>query len=309
MIHAIAGAHQVAKLQGAPIGLDIAPGTDDEGFPLREGQLTARIIDGDEVLVIDLPITAGLDGAGDPLELYTAAFTAPATLPVAIEWWQQFTVLPAPAERVLYELVTGDPAPPGDGVLCTLADVRGRRQTRGEDVAQDAEVLRVIAGVSAAITTELEREFTPTDDATRVFELRAGEDRIVLTPYEIRTVTQIRINPDADDPKILAASDYKLSPDPAEHGTYHRIRLRTAVTPEAGWRHVDLEVTGDWGMETIPADVREAAIIAVVHNMRTTVGQYSIADGAGGETRYERTEIPQAARDLLKPFRRQARYV
>lgn len=195
--------------------------------------------------------------------------------------------------------------------LCTLADVRGRRQTAAGETEQDPEVARIITGVSAAIADDYKREFIAVSDATRIFELSAGVcDRLILVPHEIRTVSQIRINPDGDEPIVLEASDYQLAPNPAEHGTYHRVRLRPGVfTVEAdAWNRTLVEITGDWGFAEIPENVREAAIVSVVHNMRTSVGQYSVADGQGGETRFERAEIPQAARDLLKPFDRQDRY-
>lgn len=190
--------------------------------------------------------------------------------------------------------------------LCTLAHVRERRQTATADVGQDTLVGRVIAGVSAAIAREYKREFTPTTAAARMFELRAGATRVTLSPYEIRTVTLVRVNPDQATPADLAAADYRLSPRPAEDGTYHVLEMRASALPtdDTGFDNLLVQVTGDWGMAAIPDDVREAAIISTVHNMRTSVGQYSIADGAGGETRYERAEIPQAAHDLLTPYRR-----
>ncbi len=207
---------------------------------------------------------------------------------------------------------TGDPVPYPAGAatdLCTLAEVRERRGTKPNDVAQDAAVTRVIASVSAAISEEYEREFTATTGAVRTFEHDAQEGMLLsLTPYELRTVTQLRLHPDEPAPTTLAATDYRLHPRPSKHGTFSALRFASGVlaSPAGAWQTTLVEITGDWGFATVPANVREAAIVSVVHNMRTTVGQYSIADGAGGETRYERAEIPQAARDLLEPLRRMA---
>lgn len=190
--------------------------------------------------------------------------------------------------------------------LCTLAQVRARRQTAAGELLQDPLVEQVIQGVSAAIEREYKREFTPTDAATRTFELRADMDRVVLVPYEVRAVTLVTVDPDGDEPTDLAAGDFRLGPRPAEHGTHHLLQLRAGVVTidETDWTSTLVDVTGDWGMEEIPADVVEAAILSTVHNMRTTVGQYSIANAAGGETRYERGDLPQAAQDLLEPYRR-----
>ena len=203
----------------------------------------------------------------------------------------------------------GDPVPFPAGAatdLCTVTEVRERRSTAANHVSQDPLVARVIASVSAAIARQYEREFTPTAGAARTFEYAVDDDvRLSLTPYDLRTITQLRVNPDQASPTILEADQYRLQPYPSEHGTYTAIRFRPGVMlPDASWGATLVEITGDWGFATIPDDVREAAIVSVVHNMRTTVGQYSVADGAGGETRYERVEIPQAARDLLDPFRR-----
>ncbi len=222
--------------------------------------------------------------------------------------WDAIAAIAATAMTV-YETRTAEIAGQ-TGDLCTLDEVRQRRQTKPDDLTQDPVVARVISSVSAAITRELRREFTPTTAAARVFELRPDASRIVLTPYELRTVTQVVANVDTDEPTTLDPADYRLAPHPAIHDTYHLLRLRpAAITPSAdAWDRTLVEITGDWGFAAIPPEVREAAIVTVVHNMRTTVGQYSISDGAGGETRYERTEIPQAARELLKPYDRQMHY-
>jgi len=192
--------------------------------------------------------------------------------------------------------------------LCTLAEVRGRRQTPVANTGQDAEVQRLIASLSSAIAEEYEREFTPTDAATRTFEYDVDDGPLLsLTPYELRTVTEVLTDADSADVVTLAAADYRLHPYPSKHGTFLALRFRPAlVATNALWGTTLVEITGDWGFDEIPDNVREAAIVSVVHNMRTSVGQYSVADGAGGETRYERVEIPQAARDLLQPFRRMA---
>jgi hypothetical protein len=190
--------------------------------------------------------------------------------------------------------------------LCTLADVRARRQTAVAQTGQDTEVASLITAVSAAIADDVEREFHPTPAATRTFEYDPHEgDTLSLTPYDLRVITALRLNPDAAQPTTLAVADYRLQPYPSKYGTFTAVRLRPSVViPNASWCSVLVAITGDWGFAAIPPNVREAAIISVVHNMRTTVGQYSHADGQGGETRYERVEIPQAAKDLLAPFQR-----
>lgn len=236
--------------------------------------------------------------------------------PAARDLTTSLAVLASGWYRIVWVDSTGaqfitDPVPYPAGAatdLCTLSEVRERRGTRPNDVDQDPLVQRVIASVSAAITEEYEREFTPTAAATRTFEHDPADNGLLsVTPFDLRTITQLRVDVDAASPTTLTSGDYRLGPRPSKHGTYNTLRFRpTMIFTSTIWGITLVEITGAWGFAAIPDNVREAAIVSAVHNLRTSVGQYSIADGAGGETRYERAEIPQAAHDILAPFRRMA---
>lgn len=269
------------------------------------GTIGVRIMDG-QGGTTTARSTAGIVETPAASGIYAATLTAPAAGDYLVVW-DTGGVTPTFGTEDLV-VTTGPPtfASPGGLDLCTLADVRGRRSTPVAQTGQDAEVSRLITAVSAAISREVEREFIPTDDETRTFTYDPGDgDTLSLNPYDLRTITALQLNPDDTPPTTLDPTDYRLHPYPSLHGTFTAVRLRPSVViPNATWGSTLVEITGDWGFAAVPADVREAAIVSVVHNMRTTVGQYSIADGAGGESRYERVEIPQAAKDLLNPYRR-----
>lgn len=77
MISTTPGTATTGTLEGAPAGLT----------------LTARLVDGDEILATVVTVAPKLDSEGDPLSAYTAAFTAPAALPVILEWLEGATIV------------------------------------------------------------------------------------------------------------------------------------------------------------------------------------------------------------------------
>jgi hypothetical protein len=77
MIPTTPGVSTTATLEGAPAGLTI----------------TARLRDGDEILPTVVTISPKLDATGDPLDAYVGVFTAPAQLPVMLEWLQDEMVV------------------------------------------------------------------------------------------------------------------------------------------------------------------------------------------------------------------------
>lgn len=93
MIFTLPGQATVAILDGAPAGL----------------ALTARLRDGDEILPTVVNVAPRLDAEGDALNAYAATFTAPASLPVQIEWLEGVAVVGT-------ELVALGGAGPSEGV-------------------------------------------------------------------------------------------------------------------------------------------------------------------------------------------------
>lgn len=259
-----------------------------------------------------------------------AAVTADLTLPGSWASIELFDPLPAPETDGSYELTTDnavvDPTayyriawetalgavfysdavlfPGSAGGLCTLEQVRRRRQTKPDDTIQDDLVLDVIDEASLELQRYCAREFVDAGTQTRTLAYY-GRDHVELIPYDLRGVSTVTIGPSGT---VLAeGAGYRLGQQTRD-GTYRRIYLDAlpddALTDMGG--PILIEITGQWGFERIPADVTGAGILTVVHNMRTTVGQYSVANEAGGTSRFERVRIPQAAKDILRTYCRQS---
>lgn len=181
-----------------------------------------------------------------------------------------------------------------------------------------------ITRASRAIQRYAEREFKPTMGTltgnsydgvgTRKFWYRGG-GVLSLAPYELQAVTSVLLDNDgaAPSPTTLSADQYRLMPSPPEDGTYTQLQLRN-VGPTRGDSSVDyrpmrsVDITGTWGMPTIPGDVAEACILTVAHWVRMFSNFYA-TQGAGDHADTDasgRYVIPTAAKMLLDQFRHRA---
>lgn len=115
MITTQPGARTTATLEGAPAGRVI----------------TARLVDGDEILTTVVTVSPLLDSVGMALNAYTASFTAPPALPVVIEWLEGTAIVGS--ELVGLALTAASTAPPA--LRPTVAEVaileRSRTVTGG----------------------------------------------------------------------------------------------------------------------------------------------------------------------------------
>lgn len=173
------------------------------------------------------------------------------------------------------------------GDLTTVAAIREYLQKDGADTAQDPVVASLITRASAQITSWCEREFAPaTTNETRTY-VYGGHGLVDLAPYDVRTVSQIVLDTDTTSPITLDPTQYRLRPKPLVGG-YHLLQIYGYGEGTYGER--ELEITGDWGFETIPADVEHACIITVVTWLRRDVqafsSTFSLDEG--------REEIPEA---------------
>lgn len=194
------------------------------------------------------------------------------------------------------------------GDLTDLDAVRQSRFTQDSDTGEDAEVRTLITSASRAIARYCGREFSPaTDGEAREFEYD-GRGPVLVTPYDLRAVTQVRIDTDTTVPQTLLDTEWRLWPNPARDGVYSGVRITRCT-----WRRrTVVEITGDWGFSSVPTDVEHACIITVA----TWVGQDKMAfspllAAAAEEDMGSRPPavllgaIPPGARKLLEPYRRQ----
>lgn len=179
------------------------------------------------------------------------------------------------------------------------------------DTAQDALIETLINSVSHAIMVYTNREFVPPDPATKARSFRYNGGGVLdLAPYDVRSVTQVRVDTDTSNPTTLSSDHYRLVPITAPDGVYTQLHLRSVrvglTTTEEFPVFRVVEVTGTWGFAAVPANVELAANITIQYVLRTTSqfmsDEFDQTAGLAGA----RVVLPGAARDLLAPYRRRA---
>ncbi|MCS7007853.1 MAG: hypothetical protein RMM28_10285 [Thermoleophilia bacterium] len=201
--------------------------------------------------------------------------------------------------------------------LVTLEEARSYCWRDENDGSRDAILVDAVNYASAAIWLHCEREFRPTQAATRTFALlerhvdgeRVGW--IDLSPYELRSATSVVLYSDTSSPQTLTASQYRLQPyGGTDDGTYLDIvtigPLRSPVQPGFGWQ---AQVTGNWGMASVPEVVKLAAL-EWVKNLTANPGSFASSSQAGyivtpdTDTIFHGGGMPASVRYRLQPYRR-----
>lgn len=200
---------------------------------------------------------------------------------------------------------------PGSANLCSLADVREGLELPAIDRNRDDLIETLIPAASRAISTLCGREFAPAvDDTLRRLEVHG---RVVdLAPWNLRAADTVTLHPESSAVTLAASTDYTLQPTRKPDGVYDRMILapdRSLASEH--WRRFGfalLDVTGDWGYATVPADVRQAAVTTISSWLRRDVTSLALADlEAFEQARPLETgqfSIPAAALRLLSPYRR-----
>lgn len=192
--------------------------------------------------------------------------------------------------------------------LCTLSEVRSFLQKQSTDTGQDAIISSLITRASMAIMRYADREFAPASTSTvRKFEWHPGAPFVDLAPYDLRTVTLLRLDSDQTTSTTLSTDEYRLWPRPNRDGTYQAIRLRPTSVVSPSWQFPDIrevEVTGTWGFAAIPEDVKDTCIKTVSIWLRRDVAAFSTTFNIT-EDRVERPEfLPQAIARQLDHYKR-----
>lgn len=196
--------------------------------------------------------------------------------------------------------------------MAALIDKRFARLVLNNDALDETydELLDLlIDSYSEAVVEYTERQFTPDNDATYVFK-HSGRGNLDLRPYEIRNVTTVSYQGDGDP---VTLETWKGEPrNRSRWGTYlwlsAPVVLQTVVPyfPYQSWSEFTISVTGDWGMETVPSNVKLAVAACVENYFRNSSGVQSQSLGALSYAEEPKTEegleICSAARRLLRPF-------
>jgi len=197
---------------------------------------------------------------------------------------------------------------PGTADLTTIAAVRQFMQKRVSDTTQDRDLEVLITQASETIQGYCNREFAPAAPATRSFELEPVSSELQLldvTPYEIRAITGVVLDPDTENPVTLAADQYRLWPYPARDGTFFGIRMthlpapvfrvQQPNVPALPFQTRRVDITGEWGMEAVPGAVTHYTNITVeswIHLRRDP----GVAPGEPNEPKMRADDLPPAAR-------------
>lgn len=200
--------------------------------------------------------------------------------------------------------------------LTTLAAVRETLELPAGDTSRDALIGTLIGDMSKAIMREVDREFAPaTASATRRFRLGAHSLMLDLSPYDLRSVTAVVLNPESANATTLTATvNFQLTPLQPQDGTFLGMRfaanqsnLHTSDTArDFGWTLVD--VSGAWGFAAVPDDIERACIVAVTASLRRDITELALAGidepqaiAPEGPATHA---IPPASRRLIAPYRR-----
>ena len=186
--------------------------------------------------------------------------------------------------------------------LCTLAQVREHGQYQPTDTAQDTVAGALITRLSALIMRYCAREFAPAVNAqARTFRLRPGRCIQPVIPRDLRAATAVAV-----DGQTLPASQWQPAMLDGPNGVYGAIEF--AYVPPSRWSARTLQITGDWGFQSVPEDVVEACVLAVGLYLRAHVSGFgtalqpnSLGDGVNAAA-----ALPPGIRGMLDPFRRAA---
>jgi hypothetical protein len=194
--------------------------------------------------------------------------------------------------------------------LTDIDSVRQFMQKSLSDKLQDEDLEILINQASEAITGYTNREFTPTNGATRSFEYTPVDcyDVLDLAPYELRTLTKVQLDPEVESGTELTGTQYRLRPYPPRDGTYFGLRLSGLPASKATVSTANpvgspfpfftrrIDITGNWGMAQIPAEVQHYANLTVESwaHLRRDGGMVIGAEGEAPVLRAE--DLPPAAR-------------
>src|SRR4051812_29508852 len=218
--------------------------------------------------------------------------------------------------------------------LVTLEEAREYVLESVNDNSQDHKLVRRINAFSEAVWQYTRREWTTSTAATRLFQYR-GYGMLNLAPYDLRTATAVVAFTDLPTSYQITLTAgtgsvypmYELKPaGGTNEGTYRWLDPRFGLQPFPyisdlydGWpplnltlwnREFQVSITGDWGIPTVPWDVKEAVLMSIDSATKNPTGAATSTFGAltvtpDLDTGFEGTTwraLPGDARALLTPY-------
>lgn len=249
--------------------------------------------------------------------LFYVALAAPLVVGTYAVQWDYNVATPVAADLLV---VSG--AVPASSIatgtdLCALDEVK--TQANIDTSADDSEIADVIRRVSAEIERWCQRQLAPrSGSVTRRFEI--DSHLVNLSPFDLRgDPTTVVLFPGTSSEQTLAASSFQARPIRGAAGSSDSVRVyldlavSNAVDLSASndalyFGRGAIDVTGLWGLPSVPDDVRHAAIITAAAWLDKATSQY----GGGFADDGARTTspgpaglaIPLDAKRALDPYRR-----
>jgi hypothetical protein len=189
--------------------------------------------------------------------------------------------------------------------LTDLASVREFMQETTADAFLDPDLETLIVQASEAITGFCDREFSPSDNETRSFEFQPtgnGLDLLSLAPFEVREVSVVMLDPEASGGTEVEANRYRVWPFPARDGTFFGLRLLGLGFNCSPFFTRRVDVTGDWGMAAVPAEVKHWANVTVESwaHLRRDAGVGMAEVQIEGDPPARADDLPPAVRWALR---------
>jgi len=232
-----------------------------------------------------------------------------------VAWWQVTLPSAYKQDTAEFQVEILEHTPVVTSQLCALTDVREALELPASDRGRDRLIETYIAAASGQIIREYEREFAPvTASQLRVFDYIPNRGGLLpLTPYDLRSTSLVRLNPEEASPTTLTANtSYRLYPTNPNDSVYTHLVLNGSLTftstmfREFGVARV--EVTGAWGYASVPAPVQQACVVTVASWLRRDFTGYANLNlddptqlAAELGVNYS---LPPAARRLLAPYKR-----
>ena len=180
--------------------------------------------------------------------------------------------------------------------LVSLEEVKGFLQA-SPDAEDEALLETFIGAVTRSFRNHTHREFEPTDDKTRGFA-HPGGAYLSISPFDLRTVEEVRTGTEGASPSTLAEGEYALRPLPARDGVFQWLKL--AADPG----ECEITIKGDWGFAAVPEDIKHLALTQIALWMRRDIQAFERTFNIDGGF-FERPEaLSSAVRGGLGDFKR-----
>jgi hypothetical protein len=204
------------------------------------------------------------------------------------------------------------------GDLCTVFDVREAMNLPAISTGSDDQIQEFITEASELFVRITDRQFTqdPAVDiaSTRRFKVRGY--RVDFYPWDLQTITSVVLRPESGGQVLslptATTPDVEMSPFQKRDGVWTSMKISplivvtSAVSVRFGYVYCD--VTGDWGMPSVPVPIKRACVMTVRSWLRKDASTYSGVPGSQASDHQPVAQgtydVPYAAMKILNRYKR-----